>query len=153
MSVNAAPGEIVTRVVALAPLIPGVMSGFADVNDTPIALADMPALGVIVGRVLSVQGLSLTSFALTQEYVLFLHAVWLGTDRPLVTEAHHAAALAFLLPLIQFFDARPKLQLNDGGIVQRAELSPDGVPRRSVHDKVHTLGLVARLRVTTHHTK
>ena len=153
MSVNATPDQIVTRLVALGPLIPDVVSAFADVNDAPIAQADVPALGVIVGRVLEVQGLSLTSFALTQEYILFLHAVWLGKDRPLVTEAQHTAALAFLLPLIQCFSARPRLQLEDGGIVFRAELSPDGVPRRSVHDKVHTLGLVGRLRVTTHHMR
>jgi hypothetical protein len=153
LSDNATPAQIVTRLVELAPTMASVQSGFADVADTTIMAGDLPALGVIVGRVLDLRWHSLANYTLVQEYILFLHTDILGERRPFATDQQQANALSYLLPLIAFFANHDRLQLNDRGIVHRAELSPDGIPRRTVRDKIHYLGMAARLRVTTHHTK
>ena len=156
MSVDASPEDITARIVLLAPDITGVVSGFVDVqDDTPLTTAlpsaSLPALGVTLGRVLDYSSPTPSWASLTQEYILFLYVLYLGETPRAYTEAEYLEVSGYQISLLTFWQQHRRLQNADAGIVFNVDAQPDGIPRRTVRYRAHFLGLVVRLRVTTHH--
>lgn len=115
---SATPAQIKQRFIDLYTLVPGIVTVVGDwpQDNKPFKESELPAIVVQMGRATNTRQ-SATNFIMSRPYYGVLLAARLPNDDKIPDEETLASVDPFLVSIPRFFMARPRLQLNDSGIV------------------------------------
>lgn len=142
--------QVRARLVSIAALIPNIKTALSDypMDNQPFEVAEMPVIVVRVGQAANSR-LDANGFAMLRTYQLILHAARALDDisNPSTTEMQAVEPFLSSVPL--HFLARPRLELNDAGLVVSTTLPQDAGLQRIVRESAVYWGAVFTMQIQT----